>query len=50
MKHAGGCQIEFIARDIISTYGNPGKLKTAVSIIRKEIAAALSGEKYIGAG
>jgi hypothetical protein len=43
MKHAEGCQIEFIARDIISTYGNPGKLKTAVTIIRKEIAAVLGG-------
>ena len=43
MKHTKDCQIEFIARDIISTYGNPGKLKTAVNIMRKEIAASLDG-------
>jgi hypothetical protein len=41
MKHAEGCQIEFIARDIISTFGNNGKLKTAVEIMRREIDSAL---------
>jgi hypothetical protein len=43
MKHAKECQIEFIYRDILSTYGNPGKLKTAVDIIRREITSALDG-------
>ena len=43
MKHAKECQIEFIYRDIPSTYGNPGKLKTAVDIIRREITSALDG-------
>ena len=43
MKHAKECQIEFISRDILSTYGNPGKLKTAADIMRREIATALGG-------
>ena len=43
MKHAKDCQVEFISRDIISTYGKPEKLKTAVNIMRREIASALGG-------
>ena len=43
MKHAKDCQIEFIAREIISLNGNPGKLKTAVDIMQREISAALGG-------
>jgi hypothetical protein len=43
MKHAKDCQIEFISRDILSAYGNPGKLRTAANIMRKEINAALNG-------
>ncbi|MCL2479361.1 MAG: hypothetical protein FWF22_07660 [Treponema sp.] len=37
MKKAQGCQIEFIYREIPTTYGNPGKLKTVTDIIRREI-------------
>ena len=43
LKYAKDCQIEFIAREIVSIYGNPGKLKKATNIMRKEIAAALGG-------
>ena len=43
MKYAKNCQIEFIAREIISIYGNPGKLKTSTDIMRKEIAAVFGG-------
>jgi hypothetical protein len=45
MKYAGECQIEFISRDMICTHGNigNGNLKTAVEIIRHEIAEALGG-------
>jgi hypothetical protein len=43
MEKAKDCQIEFIARDIITTFGNPQKLHTAVKIMRQEIANALGG-------
>jgi hypothetical protein len=43
MKHAKGCQIEFISRDVYTILGNAAKLKRAVDIIRREIADALDG-------
>ena len=41
IKYAKDCQIEFVYREIQTTYGNPGKLRAAVDIIRKEINSAL---------
>lgn len=41
MKYAGGCQIEFLSREVATLYGNTAKLRTAVDIIRREIADAL---------
>ncbi|MDR1060962.1 MAG: hypothetical protein LBL83_07095 [Clostridiales bacterium] len=43
MRHAGGCQIEFISRDLLSVHGNLKKLGTAAEIMRREIASALGG-------
>ena len=34
MRHAKGCQIEFLSREIASIYGNTAKLRRAVDIIR----------------
>jgi len=41
MRHAGGCQIEFISREIASLYGNTAKLRQATDIMRTEISRAL---------
>jgi len=41
MKHARGCQIEFISREVESVCGNLPKLKTAVDIMRRTAADCL---------
>lgn len=43
MSLAGGNQIEFIARDILTINNRPEKLRQAVRAVREEIADALGG-------
>ena len=37
MKHAQGCQIEFLSREVPSIHGDLGRLKKAVEIMRKAV-------------